>query len=186
MTPSLAKAFKRVAITLIGAAISSTAMAYSCTNWEVSELEGNASQYEQVFAGLIVWQSSEPRAAAPPIFEGLTLDPGYWVKSKVLVLRVWRGAPPMVAEVWTPVVMDSDFRPIPGSYFVALQKYEAGRNVAAYSECERPLRAYATAGSATIAMAGFATIAAVLGLVMIAAVQLVKIVRRRRPSAERG
>ena len=91
----------------------------------------------------------------------------------------------MVAEVWTPVVISCDSWPVPGSYFVALAKYESGRNVASNSECESPLRAYATAGPASSVMAGFATMAVVLGLVSIAAVWLVKIVRRRRPSAGR-
>ena len=186
MTPSLGTAFKRAAITLIGAALSSTAMACLCSDWKASELEASASQYEQVFAGLIVWQSSEPREAAPPAFGVPALDPGYWVKSKVLVLRVWRGAPPLVAEVWTPVVISCDSWPVPGSYFVALAKHESGRNVASNSECEGPLRAYATAGPATIAMAGIAATAAVLGLVAFAAVWLVKIVRRRRPSSGHG
>jgi hypothetical protein len=171
------QSFKRAAIALICAALSSPAMACLCSDWEVSELEVSASQYEQVFAGLIIWQSSEPWAATPDTPGGPALM-GTWVKSDVLVLRVWRGALPVVAEVWTPVVTSCDSWPIPGSYFVALAKYESGRHVAAYSECERPLRAHATAGPATIAMTGLATMAAVLGLVTLAAVRLMKMVRR--------
>jgi hypothetical protein len=187
MTSYLAKAFKRAAIALICAALSTTAMACLCSNLERSELEASASRYEQVFAGLIIWQSSEPRPV-PQVasHDGPITDPGYWVKSKVLVLRVWRGEPPVVAEVWTTVVTSCDSWPLPGYWFVALTKNEAGRNVAENSECGGPLRDYATAGPAAIAWAGLATLAAILGLAFLAVVRLMKVFQRRRAPAGRG
>lgn len=180
MTPYFGKASNRAAFALIAAALSSTATACLCSNWETSKLEATASQYEEVFSGLIIWQSSEPREALPDTLGMPALNPGSWVKSKVLVLRVWRGELPMVAEVWTPVVTSCDYWPIPGSYFVSLVEHDAGRRVAENSECAEPLRDYATSGPAKIAMSGYATIAAVLGLFTMLAVWVTKLVRRRR------
>ena len=169
----------------LAAAFTVPAMACLCSNPEPSQLEVSASKYDQVFAGLIIWQTSEPKAAPAVSPVGPTLDPGYWIKSKVLVLRVWRGSPPVVAEVWTEVVTSCDSRPLPGSYFVALVKKDGGRNIAGFAECDRSVREFATAGPARIVIGGFSSIAAAIGLVFIATVWLWKIVRRRRPLAPR-
>jgi hypothetical protein len=179
----LAKSFAAV-IALVGAALTAPAMACVCANPDPSALEASASQFDLIFSGLIISteRSSEPMEAAPASPDALAVDQGYWIKSRVLVLRVWRGTPRMVTEVWTPVVTNCDSRPIPGLYFVALAKHEASRRVAEYSDCGRALRAVATDGPAAFAIRGIATIGAVLGLSFIAPVWLFKLVRRRRPS----
>lgn len=184
MIPSLSKS-AAAAIALVGAALSASACI--CSNWDSAELEASVSQYEQVFAGLIIWteRSSEPQKTATASTEAPAVDPGYWIKSKVLVLRIWRGSPLMVTEVWTLVATSCDSRPIPGSYFVALAKNAAGRNVAGYSECEGPLRAFVTSRPAAFAIGGIATIGAFFGLGLIASVWLLKTIRRRKPSTER-
>jgi len=165
MASHLAKVFTWT-IALTVAAASAPASAYSCNDIEASELEARASQYDQVYAGLIIRteRSSEPRESLPIQASSPVLGPPYWVKSKVLVLRVWKGTPPYVAEIWTPAGWGSYLAPIPASYFVALAKDEAGRTVANYSDCEGPLRAYATRGSATFTPAGYGVLAVILGL----------------------
>jgi hypothetical protein len=173
-------------VSLVGAAVSAPVMACLCSDWDPSELEASASQFDQVFAGLIIWTERSTNTEAPTSPEAAALDPGYWVKSTVLVLRVWRGTPPMVTEVWTPEVTDCDLTVIPGLYFVALVKHEGSRSVARYSDCARALRAFATKGPATFDRGGVATVGAVLGFSSIAFVWLVRIVRRRKPSTGRN
>lgn len=187
MIPTLAKAFTRM-IALVGAALSAPAIACLCSDWEPSGLEARASEYEQIFAGLIIWTETtdEPVLGAPFTTDYSGIDPGYWAKSKVLVLRVWRGAPSMVTEVWTPVASSCDLRPLPAFYFVALVKREKGRNVDRYNYCDGPLRAYATRGPATLAPGGYALLAVILGVVFIAFTWLRNKVRRKRASTGRA
>ena len=185
MASRLAKVFAW-AIALAVAAASAPASAYACYDWEASELEDTVLEYDQVFAGLIIRteRSSGPRESLPNP-PGVK-QAGYWVKSKVLVLRVWKGTPPSVAEVWTNAGWGSHLPPIPASYFVALAKDEAGRIVADYSDCEGPLRDYATRGSATFTPAGYGVLAVILGLAYIAFAWLWKKVRRKRESTAGG
>ena len=177
-------------VVLFGAAFSAPIMACMCRckssypGADVARLEAKAAQLEQVFAGLVI--STEQIKATPETDPALpriapAIDPGYWIRSKVLVLRIWRGSPPMVAEVWTRLEIDCDRRPFPGLYIDALTKHVAGRDVADFSECSCGLQAFATEGPASFAMGGIATIAAVLALGVAAFVWLSKIVRLRRP-----
>lgn len=181
MSRSFARSFAAV-LALFGSAFSGPSMACFCSNSDSASLEASASRMNQVFSGLIIWSErvNEPVLAVADSPDALALDPGHWIKSKVFVFRVWRGTPPVVAEVWTPVVFDCDLRPIPGSYFVALAKPEAGRDVAEYSECGRALRAVATKGPAALAVGGVVAIAAVLVAGAIVSLWLMRIVRRRR------
>jgi len=169
-----------LAVVFAGAslAFSGLAQACLCPNYDAAALEANSAKFEQVFAGLII---STERIHNRQ-FEGAEVDSGSSIKSKVLVLRVWRGTPPTVAEVWTPVIDYCGIQPFPGLYFVALAKREAGRSVAEYNECNCALRAYTTQGPATFAIGGIAALGAVLGLVVAAAVWLWRIVRRKRRS----
>jgi hypothetical protein len=186
MASHLARVFTwTIALTVVAA--SAPASAYFCDDWEASELEAEALQYDQVFAGLVIWteRSSEPRKPLPRTPGDPELDPGYWVNSKVLVLRVWRGSPPFVAEIWTPAGWNWHLRPMPATYMVVLAKDEAGRTVADYSDCEGPLRAYATSGPARSTPAGYGLLAAILGLAYIAFAWVRKRVRRSRAQTDR-
>lgn len=173
-----------VVLAACGIAFSGPAIACICANPDAPALEASASSVDQVFSGLIIWteRSDEPVMPSGISPDASALDPGHWIRSRVLVLRVWRGTPPVVAEVWTPVIFDCDGRPIPGSYFVALVNRDAGRDVAENSECGRALRMFSTKGPATFAIGGIVTIAAVLALGAIASVWVTRIVRRRRIS----
>jgi len=142
------------------------------------------TQYDEVFSGLVV--STERIEKAVPVAvtpgEKVVEDPGYWSRSRILVLRIWRGAPPTVAELWTPVVTDGDSTPIPGSLFVALVRSQNGRSVTSNSICDGPRMAAATAGRGTFTVAGIAMIAAAVCAAAIALLSLVRMVRRRRLS----
>lgn len=104
---------------------------------------------------------------------------GLLVRSRILVRRIWRGTPAIVAEVWTREATDCDRRPFPGSHFVALTKREAGRDVAEYTECSCGLQAFATAGPGRLTVGGVTMIGLLIGLGAIASVWLSKIFRRR-------
>jgi len=138
-------------------------------------------EYDQVFSGLVIWteQTREPVSVGAVSSEKFVA--GYWTRSRVLVLRIWRGTPSTVAEVWTPTGSDCDLRPIPGSDFVALVRMEKGRSIAGNTFCDCAEKAAATEGRGTFTAAGIAVIATAVGAVAIALLSLVKGIRRRRP-----
>lgn len=139
------------------------------------------ADYRHIFSGLVLSTEriNEPVVAAPTPSGELMMDPGHWIKSKVLVLRTWRGTPPAVAEVWTPVHGDCDSPPFTGLYFVALVREEKGRDVAGNSPCECALRAAATEGSGSFAVAGVAILASTVCTVGFAFFLLLRVIRPR-------
>lgn len=156
----------------------SSAIAAMCT--ETAEF--NPAQYDQVFWGLVI-STERIKTVVPAEVPGeIVEDPGYWSRSRILVLRIWKGAPPTVAELWTPVVTDADFPLIPTSLFVALVRSEKGRSVATNSICDRPLKAAATESRGVFAVKGMAIIAAAVFTAALAFLLLVRMVRRRRLS----
>jgi hypothetical protein len=146
--------------------------------------EVNSADYRQVFSGLVISTEriDEPVAATVVSTEKFVEDPGYWVRSRILVLRIWRGTPSTVAEVWTPVHTNCDWPPIVGSYFSALVRTERGRRVASNSPCDCALKATATEGPGLFAVAGLAITTSALGAIAIALLVLVKVMGRRSPS----
>jgi hypothetical protein len=171
---------KICAFTLVICGWTSSAIASICA--ETSEFR--PAQYNQVFSGLVISTERIDKAMSVAVAPGENVVeyPGYWIRSRILVLRIWQGVPPMVAELWTPVVTDGDAPPIPASLFVALVRSEKGRSVASNSICDGPRKAAATSGRGTFAVAGIAIIAAAVCAAAIALLSLVRIVRRRRPS----
>jgi hypothetical protein len=162
-----------------GVGLSTPAMA--CLFNDEFPVEADASQFDQVFSGLIIWTDrfEVPPSSTPATSEFRAIDPGYWIKSKVLVFRVWRGTPPPVAEVWTLVSSDCESPPFPGLYFEASTKRDGSRSVAENSYYSRAVGKYLTRGPATFATAGVAAIGAILCFGCIMLVWLAKIVRRR-------
>jgi hypothetical protein len=144
--------------------------------------EVGAAGYDQVFSGFIIGTEriDEP-AAAEPVSSATSVDErGYWTKSRVLVLRIWQGTPSTVTDVWTHVVTDCDPSPSRGTYFVALVRYQEGRNVARNSSCDCARKAAATQGSSAFAVGGITIAAAALGTPLAALLWLVKIIQRRK------
>jgi hypothetical protein len=170
-------------IAIAGAAVSAPAAACMCSSPDAAALEASASKFDQVYAGLIISTQRIPaaqeRAPASSVATATMIDPGYWMKSNVLVLRVWRGRPAMVTEVWTRVATSCDLAPFPGLYFVALTDDETDRGVAEYSFCNDALRSFVTQGPATFHTAGVATFGAVVGLGCVLCVWLFNTIRRR-------
>jgi hypothetical protein len=182
-----------IALVVFGCAFSAPAVACLCSCSifstpgkypRATELKP-AEYYDQVFSGLIISteRTREP-VVSPPVSvgNGLVEDPGHWIKSRVLVLRIWRGTPSTVAEVWTPIVSDCDVPPIMGFHFVALVRTKNGRSVAGNTYCDCTQKAAATEGRGVLAVAGIAITAAAICAAAIAFLSLVKIVRRRRLS----
>ena len=185
-----------VAIVVFGVTFSAPAVACMC-NCSIFSTPGKypitaepkpADYYDQVFSGLVIWteRTREPVVSPPfvvgklPSGEDIVEYPGYWVRSRVLVLRLWRGAPATVAEVWTPIASDCDVPPIPGFHFVALVRTENGRTVAPNTYCDCVYKDAATEGRGAFAFGGISIVAAVLGIVVVVPFFLVKVVRRRR------
>jgi hypothetical protein len=182
-----------VALVMLGCAFSAPAVACLCSCSIFSTpgeypIKVSPTKYEQVFSGLVIstGRTGEP-VVAPPIVVGKTAsgetiveDPGYWIRSRVLVLRVWRGTPSMVAEVWTPNLSDCDVPLTPGFHFVALVRTEKGRSVAHNTYCDCVEKDAWTQGRGTFTGASIA-LAASLGAAAIALLWLVKVVRRRGP-----
>ncbi|MEJ0040345.1 MAG: hypothetical protein WDO68_30695 [Gammaproteobacteria bacterium] len=185
-----------IVIVVFGGAFSAPAVACMCNcsifstpgKYPITTKPKPADYYDQVFSGLIILteRTREPVVSPPvvvgklPSGEDIVEDPGYWVRSRVLVLRLWRGAPAAVAEVWTPIASDCDVPPIPGFHFVALVRTEKGRTVARNTHCDCVDKDAATEGRGAFAIAGVAMVAAALGIVAVALFLLVKVVRRRR------
>jgi len=172
------------ALVVLGCAFSAPAVACLCSCSEVNPAEYDQTLYDQAFSGLVISTERIDKqvSAAAISSERAVEDPGYWIRSRVLVLRVWRGAPSTVAEVWTPVVTDCDSPPLTGFYFVALVRTEGGRSVASNSFCDCSEKAAAKKGRGTFAVAGIAISAAAICAAAIALLLLVKVIRRRRPS----
>ncbi|WP_161966015.1 hypothetical protein [Steroidobacter cummioxidans] len=162
-----------------GFAFSATAVACLCGSADVGFVE----EYDEVFSGLVIstQRTDEPVADTASSGEAVVEDPGYWVRSRILVMRTWRGAPSTVAEVWAPVATNCDSPPIPGFYFVALVRSEKGRSVASNSLCDHALKAAATKERGSFAVAGITIAAAGAGAATAALLWFVKIIRRRRP-----
>jgi hypothetical protein len=184
---------KRMAAALVvfGSTFSAPAMACLCScsisstpAKDSTATEVTPAEYDQVFSGLVISteRTSEPVRAPEVLNEKFVADPGYWIKSKVLVLRIWRGTPSTVAEVWTPILSDCDLRPITGFHFVALVRMEKGRRVAGNTFCDCAEKAAATEGRGAFSIAGIAITAAAVGAAAIALLLLVRVIRRRRPS----
>ncbi len=165
-------------------AFSAPVVACMCRDADSMATGVRAAEYDEIFSGLVISTEriDEPVAAGAVSGDEVLEDPGYWTRSRILVLRIWRGAPPTVAEVWTPVVADCDSPPITGSYFVALVQSEIGRGVASNSLCDRAQKAAATAARGAFAFAGIALTAAAICAATMALLLLVKVVRRRSSS----
>ena len=148
-----------------------------------------AGRYDRVFSGLIISTERIPQStveAANP--DGTAVrDFRFWTKSKILVLHIWRGAPPTVAEVWTPGGSSCDLPMIAGFRFVALARVEKGRSIAFHTNCEGDLSMEATLGRGTYTTAGMAIIAATFCVAALAlawlGVAIWRLRRSDRPSA---
>jgi hypothetical protein len=182
-----------IALVVFGCVFSAPAVAClcNCSVFSTPEKYPAATQprpaeyYDQVFSGLVLSteRTREPVVDPPVSFgNGLMEDPGYWIKSRVLVLRIWRGTPSTVAEVWTPIVTNCDVPPFTGFHFVALVKTEKGRSVAPNTYCDCVEKDAATEGPGAFAVKGIAIAAASLGASGISLLSLVKGFRRRRRS----
>jgi hypothetical protein len=148
-----------------------------------ADLHDAIGQYDQVFSGLAI---STERIAAPAIESenpggAASSDLRFWTRSKILVLRVWRGAPPTIAEVWSPGGSSCDLAVMAGFHFVALVRTENGRSIARNSECDSDVMA-ATKERGTYTNAGVAIIAASFCVAALALTWLGISIRRRRRS----
>lgn len=180
-----------LALLVVGCAHSAPAVACLCSCSDFSNrgtdsaaAEGRAAEYDQVFSGLVISteRTDEPVSAAAISGKNVVESPGYWTRSRILVLRIWRGAPSTVADVWTPVVTDCDSPPIAGSYFVALVRSEKGRSAASNSLCDCAQKAAATEGRGAFAVEGIAISAAAICTAAIAIFSLIEVIRRRESS----
>lgn len=177
------------ALTVFGCAFSAPAVACLCScsffsgqGKNPTAPEFTLAEYDQIFSGLIISTEriDEPVAAAAVSGEKIVEDPGSWTRSKVLVLRIWRGAPATVTEIWTPVVTDCDSPPIAGSYFVALVRSEQGRSVASNSICDCAQKVAATEGRGAFAITGIVITMAAIGAAAIVLLSFVRLIRRYR------
>ena len=185
-----------IALVVFGCAFSAPAMACFCNCSIFSPPPKHpdptalrpAEYYDQIFSGLIISTEHTREPVVSPMVvvgktasgEDIVLNPGYWIRSRVLVLRIWRGTPSTVAEVWTPIVTDCDVPPVPGFHFVALVRREKGRSVAENTYCDCTQEDAVTEGRGAFAVAGIAIIAAAISAAVLAVLVLVRIVRRRR------
>ena len=121
-------------------------------------------RYDHVFSGLIISTETipEPTVEAASPNGAAVRDFRVWTKSKILVLRIWRGSPPTVAEVWTPGGTSCDLPMIAGFHFVALVRVENGRSIAFHTNCEGDLNMGAALGRGTYTTAGVAIIVATM------------------------
>lgn len=176
-----------LAVLVFGYALSAPALACLCDCWgSAADTEITAAEYDQVFSGIVISTERIDRAAEVASTGEVDESPGYWIRSRVLVLRIWRGAPPLVAEVWTPVATSCDTHPITGFYFLALVRSEEGRDVALSTFCDCALKAAATEGRGSFSIAGMTITATSIGVVALALISLVKVFRRRRQSVWRS
>jgi hypothetical protein len=93
--------------------------------------------YQSIFVG---WVLSTHRVAEPVVSSAADYDPEssfeYWVRSRVVVERVWKGNPATVVEVWTPVSSDCDVTPVSGMRFIVRERIQSGRSIARKSVCD--------------------------------------------------
>lgn len=111
-----------------------------------------AAPYHQAFSGLVIstQRVNEPVVApAAPDASGVVESSGYWIKSP----------------------------PHTGFYFVALVRTEKRRSIANNTPCECALRAAATTGRGTFAVAGISITAAAAAVIVAALLLLVKTLR---------
>lgn len=113
-------------------------------------------QYEQVFAGLVISAERTYRPVNGATSSGRTVEVEYWTKSRIVVTRIWRGAPPAIAEVWTLSGSSCHLDVVAGLYFVALASTDNGRSVADNLDCECGVEEAATKGKGTYTKAGVA------------------------------
>jgi hypothetical protein len=180
-----------IALVVLGSTFSAPAGAClcSCSIFSSQSRDATATEvpaeYRQIFSGLVISTEriNEPVAATTVSSGEFVVDPGYWIKSKILVLRIWRGTPSTLAEVWTPVQGNCDSPPITDFHFVALVRTEKGRSVAGNSPCDCDLKAAATEGRGAFTIAGFTVTAAAAGAAVLALLWLMKVIRRRRAPA---
>jgi hypothetical protein len=163
------------ALVVIGCMVSAPAFACFCS-CSGSDLSG----YDQLFSGLVISTERVARIAKPVAGEDSLENPGYWVRTRILVLRIWRGAPSIVTEVWIPVVTDCDSPPIIASHFVALVQFEGDRSVAQKTLCNCDQNLAATEGPGSFTAAGVALAALLICAITVALLWLVNSVRRRR------
>jgi len=169
-----------IAFATLGAALSAgTAIACLCASADF-----NPDEYDAVFSGLVISteRSYVPMPETTFSDEESVENPGYWVKSRILVMRIWRGAPSTVAEVWTPVVTSCDSPPIVGFYFVALVRPEKGRDVASNSWCDYAQKRAATKEVGAFAVTGIAIATGAIGAATVVLVSLFRVIRRHRSS----
>jgi hypothetical protein len=172
-------------LAIFGGGYSAPAVACLCscslfsTPAPVSGVDTQLAGYDQIFSGVVIGTERVDAPADPPApsDQGVVVAERYWIRTRILVLRTWRGTPSAVAELWIPVFTNCDSPPIPGSYFVALVRTDEDRNVAGSSLCDCGLRAAATAGRATYSMAG---VAITSGMFFVVAFALYWMVRRFR------
>jgi hypothetical protein len=72
-----------------------SAIAYMCSGTANSKTaEFRPAQYDQVFSGLVISTEHINRPVPVAVVRGeeVVEDPGYWSRTRILVLRVWRGA----------------------------------------------------------------------------------------------
>jgi hypothetical protein len=124
--------------------------------------EEAAARYDQVFSGLIISTEIIPEPTVDTANPDGTAvrEFRFWTKTRILVLRIWRGAPPTIAEVWTPGGSSCDLPMIAGFPFVALARVEKGRSVARHTDCEGDPSTAAAKGRGAYTDAGVAIIAA--------------------------
>ena len=180
---------KPFALAVIACVFSAPAVACMCScSWfsspeeeEIAAVEATPAQFDQVFSGVVLSTERIRKPLHPAdVGKEFVVSPGYWIRSRILVLRVWQGTPPTVAEVWTSVVTNCDVAPVTGFYFVALVRSEEGRSVADNTLCDCVTKAAVTKGRGTFAVAGTSITAAAIGAAVVAFFALVKLIRRRR------
>lgn len=126
-------------------------------------------RYVEVYSGVVVSAErvDEPVAAAASVFGDAVEDRGHWIRVKILVLRVWKGATPTVATAWVPVLANCDSPPLLGSYFVSMTREESGRHIASNSACDCGVKVAATLGRGTYALPGVGILVVATGLTII-------------------
>jgi hypothetical protein len=148
------------------------------TSSDLAAVRERHESYEQVFSGITIWTErfdELPNGGMVPS-KGW---PSRWIKSHILVLRIWRGAPPTIAEVWTPDFTSCDTPPILGFHFVALGKLDNNRLVATSYTCDCAERVFATAGTSVAAPKGIAILAAATSVLAYLLYLPISSIRRR-------
>jgi hypothetical protein len=79
-----------------GSVFGATAVACVCASADVRLVE----EYDEIFSGLVISteRTDQPVTDTASSDEAVVEDHGYRVRSRILVMRTWRGAPSTVAE----------------------------------------------------------------------------------------